>query len=52
MEGSCKINLTQKFKFILEKMENLEMEKEKMLVTRIFSFSNIVFKRPLPEGHL
>ena len=22
MEGSCKINLTQKFKFILEKVEN------------------------------
>ena len=46
-----KINVTQKSKFVLEMVENIG-EKEKMLVTSIFSFSHIVFKRLLSWGSL
>ena len=44
-----KINLTENFKFGLGRVENI-VEKEKMLVTRIFSFSHNVFKSPLFQG--
>ena len=36
--------------FLYDRIENVE--KEKMLVTSIFSFSHNVFKRHLPQGHL
>ena len=39
-----KFNLAEIFKFILEKVKTL-LEKKKMLVTSIFSFSHNVFKR-------
>ena len=44
-----KINVTQNLKFVLGKVENI-WEKEKMLVTSIFSFSKNVFKSILLEG--
>ena len=39
-----KISVIQKLKFDLGMVENIVGEKEKMLVTSIFSFSNNVFK--------
>ena len=39
-----KINLTRKLKFDLEWVENIVEKNEKMLDTRIFSFSHNVFK--------
>ena len=51
IEGKEKFkNDTNKTKFI-EKVEILQ-EKEKMLVTSIFSFYHNVFKRLLSKGHL
>ena len=44
-----KSNLNEKLKFVLGRVETM-LEKEKMLVTSIFSFSNNVFKRLLFEG--
>ena len=43
-----KINMTEKLKIVFGRLEN--MEKEKMLVTGIFSFSHNVFRRPLCQG--
>ena len=45
-----KINVTKRLKFILGRAENI-VEKEKMLVTSIFSFSYNVSKRLLFQGH-
>ena len=49
-----KINVPQSLNFGLGRLENIKWEKEKklMLVTRMFSFSQNVFKRPLPQRHL
>ena len=44
-----KISVTKKLKFVLERLENV-VEKEKMLVTSIFSCSHNVFKRLLFQG--
>ena len=44
-----KINVTQKLKFVLGRVEKL-VEKEKTLVTSIFSFSNNAFKRSHIQG--
>ena len=41
-----KLNLAKKLKFVLGRVENM-WKKERMLVTSIFSFSHIVFKRLL-----
>ena len=43
------IKITQKLKFVLGRVEKL-WEKEKMLVTSIFSFSHNVFKSLLLQG--
>ena len=45
-----KINVTQKLKFVSLRVEDIG-EKEKMLVTSIFSFSHNVFKSKIPQGH-
>ena len=42
-----KINMTEKLNFCLEKGRKDCGEKEKMLVTSLFSFSHNVFKRLL-----
>ena len=44
-----KVNVTEKLKFILERVENI-VGKEKMLITSIFSFSLNGFKRLLFLG--
>ena len=44
-----KINVTQKFQFVLGRVENI-LGKGKMLVTSIFSFSQNLFKSLLPQG--
>ena len=45
------INVTEKLNFISGRIENI-LEKEKKLVTSIFSFSQNVFKGHLPQGSL
>ena len=45
-----KINVTEKLEFVLEMAENI-WEKEKMLVTSIFSFSPNAFEILLPQGY-
>ena len=48
-----KINMVRKFKSVLGRVENTVgklWEKEKMLVTSIFSFSHNVFKRLFFQG--
>ena len=46
-----KLNVNEKMEFVLEGLKTL-LEKEKMLVTSIFSFSNNVFKRLFYWGSL
>ena len=45
-----KTNVTETMKFVLERVENIG-EKEKMLVTRIFSFSHNVFGKGENAGY-
>ena len=45
-----KINVTEKPKFVLERVENI-MGKEENMVTSNLTFSHIFFKSPLPQGH-
>ena len=45
------INVTENLKFVLGKVENIVGNKEKTLVTSIFSFSQHVFKRLFMLGH-
>ena len=40
--------MTEKEQFVVDRMEN-KWEKEKMLLTSIFSFSNNVFINPVPQ---
>ena len=49
--ADSKINVTKKLKFLLERIENIMWEMEKMLVTSIFSFSHNVFKRLVIQSH-
>ena len=44
-----KINVTEKLKFVFGRVENM-WDKEKMLVTSIFSISYSVFKRLLSQS--
>ena len=45
-----KINVTKNLKFVFRRVENI-VDKEKMLVTSIFSFSHNVFKRLHSQSH-
>ena len=45
-----KINVNENFDFVLGRVENIVGEKEKMLITSIFSFSHNVFKWLLSQG--
>ena len=44
--------MTEKLKFVLGRVEKPFWEKEKMLVTSIFTFCQNVFKKPLSHGCL
>ena len=47
-----KINFTQMFRFVFDRVENIVGEKEKMLVISTFTFSYNVFKRLFRQGRL
>ena len=49
LKAKDKINVSENLKFALGGVENI-VEKEKMLVTSIFSFSYNIFKRLLSQG--
>ena len=46
-----KINVTQNINFVFHRLKKALWEKEKILVTSIFSLFHNVFKRPFSHGH-
>ena len=47
-----KINVTEEWKFVLERVENIVGNGEKCWLPAFSPFFHIIFKRPLIQGHL